>query len=90
MLSIQHVQVLIQHGDYAFSIDLKNTYLHTHIVKHQCQFDDLFGKIWHISGRLWPTPRVFTALTKPILFLCQHKVFYIVTYLDNILVLVHF
>ena len=34
-------------------------------------------------------PQVFTALTKPILFLCHHKGFCIVIYLDDILVLVH-
>ena len=33
-------------------------------------------------------PRVFTVLTKPILFLCHHKGFCIVIYLDDILVLV--
>ena len=33
-------------------------------------------------------PWVFTALTKPILFLCHHKGFCIVIYLDDILVLV--
>ena len=34
------------------------------------------------------SPQVFTALTKPILFLCHHKGFYIVIYLHDILVLV--
>ena len=34
-------------------------------------------------------PRVFTALTKPILFLCILEGFHIVIYLDDILVLVH-
>ena len=34
-------------------------------------------------------PRVFTSLTKPILFLCHHKGLCIVIYLDDILVLVH-
>ena len=33
-------------------------------------------------------PRVFTSLTKPILFLCHHKGLHIVIYLDDILVLV--
>ena len=35
-------------------------------------------------------PWVFTALTKPILFLCYFKGFCIVIYLDDVLVLVHF
>ena len=34
-------------------------------------------------------PRVFTALTKPILFFCHCKGFHIVIYLGDILVLVH-
>ena len=34
-------------------------------------------------------PQVFTTLIKPILFLCHHKGFCIVIYLDDILVLVH-
>ena len=33
-------------------------------------------------------PRVFTSLTKPILFLCHHKGLHIVIYLDDILVLI--
>ena len=38
----------------------------------------------------WPchSPRVFTSLTKPILFLCHCKGLHIVIYLDDILVLV--
>ena len=56
---------------------------------------NLFGTICLISGRFyplgWPQPiRVFTALTKPILFLCHHKGFHIVIYLDDMLVPVHF
>ena len=34
-------------------------------------------------------PRVFTSLTKPILFLCHHKGFHVITYLDNIPVYTH-
>ena len=33
-------------------------------------------------------PRFFTALTKPMLFLCHHKYFWTVIYLDDILDLV--
>ena len=33
------------------------------------------------------SPRVFTSLTKPILFLCCHKGLHIAIYLDDILVL---
>ena len=31
---IRHVWQLIQHGDYAFSFDLQDAYLHIPIVKH--------------------------------------------------------
>ena len=53
----------------------------------------LYGKIYHISGKVYlfglaMAFRIFTALTKPILFLYQHKGFCIVIYLDDILVLV--
>ena len=41
---------------------------------------------WHV---LATAPRVFTALTKPILFLCHCKGFHIVICLDDILVMVH-
>ena len=52
--------------------------------------------IWHNVPYQWKilpfelatVPRVFTALTKPILFLCHHKSFHIVIYLDDISVLV--
>ena len=38
MPSIRHVWQLIQHGDYAFSIDLQDAYLHIPIVKHHFHF----------------------------------------------------
>ena len=34
MSTIRQIQLLIQQGDYAFSIDLKDAYLHIPIVKH--------------------------------------------------------
>ena len=48
-----HMWQLIQQGDYVFSIDLQDTYLHIPIVKHHHHFYDLFGTICHISGRLY-------------------------------------
>ena len=36
--TIRHVQQLIQHGDYAFSIDLQDAYLHIPVVKHHHYF----------------------------------------------------
>ena len=93
MPTIRHVQQLIQHGDYAFSIDLQDAYLHIPIVKHCHHF---LKFVWYNLPYQWKVlpfglvtvPWVFTALTKPILFLCCHKGFCIVIYLDDILVLV--
>ena len=48
---IIHVHKLIQQGDYAFSIDLKDAYLHNPIVKHCHNCCDLFGWINLSSGR---------------------------------------
>ena len=94
MPSIRHVWQLIQHGDYAFSINLQHAYLHIHIVKHHYCFLQF---VWHNVPYQWKVipfglasaPQVFTALTKPILFLCHHKGFCIVIYLDDIFLLVH-
>ena len=38
MPPIRHVWQLIQHGDYAFSIDLQDAYLHITFFKHHHQF----------------------------------------------------
>ena len=93
MPTIRHMPQLIQHGDFAFSIDLQDAYLLVPTVKHHCHF---LSFVWHNLPYQWnvlpfglaTAPRVFTALTKPILFLCDHKGFHIVIYLDDILVLV--
>ena len=93
MPTLNHLWQLIQHGDYAFSIDLWDAYLHIPIVKHHHHF---LCFVWHNVPYWWKVlpfglataPRVFTALTKPILFLCHCKGFHIVIYLDDILVLV--
>ena len=93
MPTLRHLWQLIQHGDYAFPIDLQDAYLHIPIVKHHHHF---LHFVWHnvpyqwkvLSFGLATAPRVFMALTKPILFLCHCKGLYIVIYLDDILVLV--
>ena len=93
MPTLKNVWQLIQQGDYAFSIDLQDAYLHVPIVKHHCQF---LHFVWHnvpyqwkvLSFGLATAPRVFASLTKPILFLCHHKGLHIVIYLDDILVLI--
>ena len=93
MPTLKYVQQLIQQGDYAFSIDLQDAYLHVPIVKHNCWF---LHFVWHNVPYQWrvlpfglaAAPRVFTSLTKPILFLCCCKGLHIIIYLDDILVLV--
>ena len=94
MLTIRHVWQLIQHGDYAFSIDLQDAYLHIPIVKHHHHF---LWFVWYNVPYQWEVLQfglaaaawVFTPLTKPVLFLCHCKGFHILIYLDDILVLVH-
>ena len=89
----KQVQQLIQHGDYVFSIDIQDAYLHVPIVKHHCHF---LHFVWHNVPYQWKvltfglatTPRVLMSLTKPILFLCCCKGLHIVIYLDDILVFV--
>ena len=93
MPTLQTVRQLIEQGDYAFSIDLQDAYLHVPIVKHHRWF---LRFVWHNVPYQWrvlpfglaTAPRVFTSLTKPILFLCHCKGFCIFIYLDDILVLV--
>ena len=43
MSIIVQVLQLIHQGDYAFSIDLKDAYLHIPILKHHTTFYSLFG-----------------------------------------------
>ena len=92
MPTLKNVWQLIQQGDFAFSIDLQDAYLHIPIVKHH----HFLHFVWHNVPYQWKVlpfglataPRAFTSLTKPILFLCHHKGLCIVIYLDDILVLV--
>ena len=93
MPTIRHVWQLIQHGDYAFFIDLQDAYSHIPIVKHHHHFLQF---VWHSLPYQWKSlpfalataSEVFTALTKCILFLCHSKGFCIVIHFDDILVLV--
>ena len=92
MPTLKNVWQLIQQGDFAFSIDLQDAYLHVPIVKHHHHF---LHFVWHNVPYRWKVlpfglataPRVFTSLTKPILF-CHCKGLHIVIYLDDILVLI--
>ena len=83
-----------QLGNYAFPIDLQDAYLNIPIIKHHHHFLQF---VWHNTSYKWKVlpfglaivPRVFIALTKFILFLYHYRGFHIVTYLHDILVLVH-
>ena len=95
MPTLKHVwQQLIQHGDYAFSIDLQDAYLHIPIVKHHCHCFLHFvwcnvpyqWKVYLLGlpqplGFLHPSPNLFCSFA-------VHKGLHIVIYLDDILVLV--
>ena len=81
MPTVRQVQQLIQQGDYTFSVDLKNVYLLFPIVKHHHQF---VHSVWQHRLHQWKVlpfglataPRVFTLLTKPILFLFKYRGFH--------------
>ena len=83
MPTLKNVWQLIQQGDYAFSIDLQDAYLHVPIVKHHHRF---LHFVWCNVPYQWKVlpfglataPRVFTSLTKPILFLYHCKGLHIV------------
>ena len=85
MPTLKNVWQLIQHDDFAFSIDLQDSYLHVSIVKHHCHF---LHFVWCNVPYQWKVlpfglataPRLFTSLTKPILFLCHCKGLCIVIY----------
>ena len=93
MPTLKQVWQLIQQGDYAYSIDLQDAYLHIPIVKDHHHF---LHFVWHNVPYEWKVlpfglataPRVFTSFTKPILLLWHCKGFHIVIYLNDILVLI--
>ena len=78
-------------------IYLQDAYIHIPIVKHHHHFLQFVWQNMPYQWKVLPfglatASRVFTALTKPILFLCHHKGFCIVIYYclsNEILVLVH-
>ena len=53
MPTLKHIWQLIQQGDFAFSIDLQDAYLHVPIVKHHHCSYILFGVMSLISGRFY-------------------------------------
>ena len=95
MPTLKHIWQLIQHDDYAFCIYLQDAYLHIPIVKHHHHFLHFVWLNVPYQWKILPfglatAPRVFTSLTKAILFLCHCKGLCIFIYLDDILVVIHF
>ena len=74
MPTVRHIWQLIQCGDYAFLVDIKDAYLHIPIIKHHHWF---LKFVWQNMPYQWKVltlglatgPMVFNALTKPVLFL---------------------
>ena len=79
--SIRQVGQLIQQGYYAFSIDLRDHFLHIPIVQHHQYFLHFVWLNKPYQHKVLPfgmimAPMVFTSLTKPILSLCWWKSLY--------------
>ena len=53
MPTIKHVWQIIQCGDYAFSIDLKDAYLYIPVVKHHCHCLQFVWKNTSHSGKFY-------------------------------------
>ena len=65
MAILKHVWQLIQHGNYAFSIDLQDAYLHVPIVKHHHHF---LHFVWHNVPYQWKV-LIFLGLPQPLGFI---------------------
>ena len=81
MPTIRQVWQLIQQGNYAFSIDVKDADLHIPFFNHHHHFCTFCLATQTLSVAdlgfgLAMIPKVFTTLTKPILFLAIAKVFF--------------
>ena len=61
--NLKHVWQLIQHGDYAFSIDLRDAYLHIPVVKHHHHF---LHFVWHNVPYQWKILPSVLAITSRI------------------------
>ena len=91
ILTIRHIWQIIPQGNYAFSIDLKDAYLHIPIGKHHCQFSQFICQHKPYWRNLLPfvvitAPQVFTSLINPYCFFANAGVFNVID-LDDIFVL---
>ena len=91
MPTIRQVGQLIQQGSYNFLLILRMLsytflLLSINITFYICLATQILSDEGFAIG-LATAPRVFTSLTKSIMFLCYHKGFHVIIYLDGILVL---
>ena len=73
MPTAKHVWHLIQHGDYAFSIDLQDAYLHIPIVKHHRHF---LHFVWCNVPYHWKV-LPFGLATAPRVFYILHQTYFL-------------
>ena len=85
---------LIQQGDFAFSVDLKDVYMHIPFVKchhhHLCFVCQIYltSGMFCLLGQPWP-PGLSLHLLNPYCSFASASIFCIIIYLDDILVLIH-
>ena len=90
--TIRQVWQLIQEGDYAFSIDLKDAYLHMAFVKHHHHICIIVWQNKPYQCRVFPpelatAPRIFLLLNLYCFLLALRLLYY--RYIVYILVLIH-
>ena len=93
MPTIGQVWQCIKYDSYTYSIDLEDAFYTFPLLRMTITFYISLATqtlsmeefaIWAGCGY-----KAFTSLTKPILFLCQHKVVHVIIYFDDILALTH-
>ena len=94
MPTIRQLQLLLKPGEYAFLLISRMLICIFSLFSIIITFYSFFGATYLISGKvlsIWlaMAPRVFSILTKPILFPCHCKGLCVIIYLDDILVPTH-
>ena len=88
---LSSVWKLNQQGEFAFPIDFKDAYMHIPIVKCHFLFNIYLAKYTlSLEGFVilaGHSPRIFTSLTKAMLFLCQCKGLHIIHLDDNLILI---
>ena len=89
---IRQVCMLIEQENYALSIDIKDVYLHIHIIKYHHNFYSLYGKMNLINERFYhfgcPWPLGFSPSSLcPFCSFAIARVCIVIIFMDDILVL---